>query len=94
MTNWGVIARLNDNEWSMAPNDVWDFEAPPLHAKVRRGQSDIAFAVDVRNEEIDLRGKWFHQGQDIEFSPSEIRIGTNRFPVVNVSSCETMIKIG
>jgi hypothetical protein len=89
-----IIARLEDNEWSMAPDNVWDFEVFPLHAKVRQGQRDVAFAVDVRNDQIDLRGKWFHKGQNIEFTPNEARIGTNRLIGFNVSHCGAMIAVG
>jgi hypothetical protein len=82
-----AIARLQDNEWSMAPGDVWDFDVHALQATVRQGPRDIAFAVDVRNDEINLRGKWFHRGSRIEFTPTEGRLGTNRLSGLSVSHC-------
>ncbi len=89
-----VIAKLEDNEWTMEPGNVWDFEVFPLHAKVRLNPRDIVFAIDVRNDEIDVQGRWFHQGQNIDFTPTMARIGSHRLFGFNVSHCETMIAFG
>lgn len=89
-----VVAILCDNEWSMDPSGVWDFETYPLHSTIRLAPRDIAFAVDVRNDEVNLRGKWFHQGSAIEFTPTQGSIGTNTIRGFNVSHCGTMIAVG
>ena len=88
------IGRLNDNEWSMIPGAVWDFECYPLHSTIRLAPRDIAFVVDVRNDEVYLQGKWFHQGQRIEFTPTKGRIGTSVIDGMNVSHCGTMVAVG
>jgi HNH endonuclease len=89
-----AIGKLIDNEWSMAPNSVWDFESYPLHARVRIAARQIALAIDVRNEEINLDGKWFHQGKTIEFSSAGARIGTNVIKSMNASYCGILIAVG
>ena len=88
-----VVAILRDNEWSMDPSTVWDFETYPLHSTIRLGPRDIAFEVDVRNDTVNLRGKWFHKGLSIAFTPNQASIGTNKFQGFNVSHCGTMIAV-
>ncbi|WP_147307917.1 HNH endonuclease [Fulvimarina endophytica] len=88
-----VVATLRENEWSMAPNAVWDFETYPLHSKIRLAPYDIAFAVDVRNEELNLQGKWFHKGIEINFSPSKATIGSNVIKSLNAWHCNTMLSV-
>jgi hypothetical protein len=90
-----VIAELVDNEWAMAPQDVWDFEAYPRHAKIRNAPKDISFSVDVRDDDaVALEGKWFHRGQEIGFTQREAKIGTNRFIGNTVVDCGGMIRVG
>lgn len=89
-----VVASLHDNEWSMIPDTVWDFETYPLHSTIRLAPREIAFAVDVRNDEVNLRGKWFHRGSVIEFTPTKASVGTNTIQGFNVSHCGTMIAVG
>lgn len=89
-----TVGFLRDNEWNMIPDLVWDFETYPLHSTVRLAPRQIAFAVDVRNDEVCLQGKWFHGGQDIEFTPTMARIGTNTIRGMNVSHCGGMIAVG
>ena len=88
-----TVARLQDNEWSMVPGDVWDFEVHALNAAVRQGPGNIAFAVNVRNDQINLRGKWFIRGMRIEFTPTEGSIGTNRLVGISISGCRVGILI-
>jgi ferredoxin len=89
-----IIGQLHDNEWSMAPKLVWDFDARPLYATIRLKAQQIAFSIDVRNDEINLNGKWFHKGTRIEFSPSGAQIGTTRIQSMNTYSCGGFISIG
>lgn len=89
-----VVASLIDNEWSMIPNAMWDFETYPLHSTIRLAPREIAFAVDVRNDEVNLRGKWFHRGSVIEFTPTRAIVGTNTIQSFNVSHCGTMLVVG
>ena len=88
-----VIAELSDNEWSMKPDSVWDFEAFPRHATIRKNPSDIAFAVDTRGDVVNLRGKWFHNRLSVEFSPTEGRVGTNQFRGFTSVKNNTMIAV-
>lgn len=88
-----TIGELNDNEWSMSPNSVWDFESYPLHAKVRLAARQIALKIDVRNDQIELAGNWFHQGEAIEFSSAGARIGGKKFRVMNADYCGSLIAV-
>lgn len=88
------VAVLNDNEWSMNPGLVWDFESYPLHSTIRLAPRDIAFAVDVRNDEVNLRGSWFHQGMAINFTPSQGKVGNLTIRGRRASYCNTMIAVG
>ena len=69
-----TIARLVDNEWSMLPGAVWDFEAYPRHATIRTGHGEIAYAVDTRNDEVLMQGKWFFAGYPVDFSPTHANV--------------------
>jgi hypothetical protein len=88
-----TIGELNDNEWSMSPNSVWDFESYPLHATVRLAARQIALKIDVRNDEIELAGNWFHRGEDIEFSSAGARIGAMRIGSMNADYCSSLINV-
>jgi hypothetical protein len=88
-----AIAALVDNEWTVQPSEVWDFEVFPMHAKVRNGPADIAFAVDVRNDQVELRGKWYRGLMEIEFSPTKVQIGSNTMTGFNVSHCGTFLSV-
>ena len=70
----GVIGQLIDNEWSMAPEGVWDFECFPRNATIRQGLGDISFQVDARDDPTELRGKWYHNGREIDFGPEYCKI--------------------
>ena len=89
-----LLAKIVDNEWSMRPDSVWDFEVFPRHATVRLGPADIAFSVDTRGDSVNLQGKWFHNGHKIEFSQSKATIGNNQLVGFNVAHCNVMISVG
>ena len=82
-----VIAKLEDNEWSVAPAEIWDFEAYPLHASIRHGPGDIAFAVDVRDDAVQLRGKWHYNGRDIDFNADRACVGGVTYRGNNTVNC-------
>jgi hypothetical protein len=90
------IAELLDNEWSMVPADVWDFECYPRHAKIRKDRADISFVVDVRtDDQVSLQGKWYHNGMELKFTQSDAQIGANG---INLSgnifeNCGGMIEV-
>lgn len=88
------VAVLRDNEWWMDPSDIWDFESYPLHSIIRLAPREIAFSVDVRNDEVNLQGRWFHQGMPVEFTPKQAKIGTNTIGGFSVSHCGTLIAVG
>lgn len=68
------VAKLIDNEWSMLPGAVWDFEVYPRHATIRTGHGEIAFGVDTRDDSVSMRGKWFFDGLPVDFSPTHANI--------------------
>lgn len=77
----GVIGTLIDNDWNMQPEAVWDFEAHPLNATIRTNHGQIAFAVDTRNDEVAMRGKWYFGGLPVEFSPTHANVMGNKVKV-------------
>lgn len=88
------IGVLRDNEWELPLDDMWDFEAYHLHATIRHGLGDIAFLIDARDEEIKLRGQWYHQGQGVIFSPSVILVGGARINGFTSMYGQNFISIG
>lgn len=68
-----AIANLIDNDWSMLPGAVWDFESYPLHATVRTGPGNIAFSVEARNDIVSMQGKWHISGQPLEFTQKSVK---------------------
>ena len=89
-----VIATVADNEWRMVPDAVWDFEAYPLHAKVRSAPWEVAFDVDARNDQLALGGAWFRDSMRITFSPTMAMIGSNRISGSTVRNCGGFIAVG
>lgn len=89
-----VIATVADNEWQMVPGAVWDFEAYPLHAKVRSAPWEVAFDVDARNDELALGGTWFSGNTKIRFSPTMAMVGSNRISGSTVRNCGGFIAVG
>lgn len=89
-----IVAEIRDNEWSMAPGDVWDFEAFPRHARVLLGPAEIAFTVDTRDDQVAFTGKWFHHGTPIVFTPKMAAVGSNRLFGMNVTKCGGFLAVG
>jgi hypothetical protein len=89
-----IIARLIDNEWSLVPSAVWDFEVAPRRAVVRSASREIAFEADCRDDKVHLSGQWYLGGRPIAFSPSGARIGNKQFVGMNVENCGGFIGIG
>lgn len=87
------IATITDNEWSMLPDRVWDFEAYPRHATIRQGPADIAFKVDTRGPEVSFQGKWFHNGKVVEFTPTHGMVGATRLPKMNAKNCGGLLEV-
>ena len=88
-----LLAQLADNEWSMTPGHVWDFEAYPRNATIRQGLGDIAFAVDSRNDDVAVQGKWFHDGRRLNFTPSKLILDSIQIHCFTASHSNTMVRV-
>jgi hypothetical protein len=88
-----TIAELNDNEWSLVPGLVWDFESYPLQSTIRLSQGEIAFKVNVKNDEVNLQGKWYHNSMNVEFTPSKMQYGNHKFFGNTSRNCRNYINL-
>ena len=88
-----ALGHLRDNEWQIAPSHVWDMEACPQHATIRHAPRDIAFSVDIRNDQLRLRGNWYFQGMPIRFSEKEVTVGTNQ-GIISSEYSRCLISVG
>lgn len=91
--NGGAVAQLINNEWSLAPSDVWDFEVHHRWAIVRSAPRQIAFRVDCRDDRVRLEGRWHHGGVPITFGAAQINIGTGVFYGYETHNCASFITI-
>lgn len=89
-----VIAVVEKNEWIARPDEIWDFDAHPRWAKVRSGPGKISFAIDCRNEEIEVQGEWFLGGLRVSFSPSKCSVGGGSIVGNHMENCGTFLHIG
>jgi hypothetical protein len=87
------LGYLVDNEWFIKPDLVWDFESYPLYATIRHAPGEIGFSVDARGEHVAVRGKWYHRGQEVNFTPTEGRYGNRKMSRFNMSHLSSMIVI-
>ena len=85
------IAQLLDNEWSMLPGAVWDFECYPKHAAIRNAPGDVAFVVNAREDRISMHGKWYFRGSPIEFTPKLGKWKGHSFTAMNVEHCQIYV---
>lgn len=90
-SNGQILARLVDNEWSMAPGVVWDFEVHPCHAVVRQGPKNVAFSVDARNDTVSVSGRWYHRGKTLKFTSKQGSVGSSVMRGYTAEQCNAMI---
>ena len=88
-----TIAHLHENEWSASHTEVWDFEAYPKRTIVRTAPRKISFEVDARNDEIELKGTWFLQGQKIDFTPTKCLVGNMQIVGFRTENCSRFLQI-
>lgn len=87
------IATLTDNEWSLSPSDVWDFEVRPQQAIVRSAARQVSFNVDCRNDRLQVSGIWHWRGKRVAFTPHQALIGTSTLTIGEIAYCSCAIAV-
>ena len=88
-----IVAQLARNEWILAPDALWDFDAKPRIATARSGPGAIAFEVDARGDTMSVRGTWWAGGAPVRFTEDRITFRQNQIMACNVVACRGFIRL-
>ena len=69
------ITLIYENYWLVDRNFFWDIEYKPRHLILRNAPRDIAFEIQITNEEIFIRGKMYFNGFLIDITPNHVKAG-------------------
>ncbi|MDN5846026.1 MAG: HNH endonuclease [Candidatus Nitrosocosmicus sp.] len=70
-----LIALIYDNFWIVDRSYLWDVEYKPQHLILRKKSRDIVLDIQIKNEEIFLRGNLYYNGFLIPIKPQNMSIG-------------------
>lgn len=92
--NGDELGRLVDNDWDFSPGLIWDFEVHGRWATAKLGPRNINLLIDCRQPHVQIRGKWWSQGEPVEFGPKGVTVG-DRFYLekADIHNCFCAISI-
>lgn len=69
------IALVYDNFWIVDRNYLWDIEYKPQHLTLRKKSRDVVLDLEIKKEEVFLRGNLYYNGFLIPIRPQSMNIG-------------------
>jgi hypothetical protein len=70
-----VRAELRWNFWTVAPEEVWDWEAVPRWIRLRSAARKIELEIDARKEQLRVRAKLWKNGRLFELGDGGVQWG-------------------
>lgn len=74
-----LVGIVDENKWTVDTSLVWDLEYKPKHLTIRNAPREISFEVEIRHDEVYLRGNLFFMGHPITIHDDELLIQSHDF---------------
>ncbi|WP_458720450.1 hypothetical protein [Candidatus Nitrosocosmicus sp. R] len=61
-----LYGAISDNVWFVNSSELWDIDYKPQHLIIRSGPRRIVLEIEIKNEEVFIRGNIFYKFATIE----------------------------